>query len=129
MLDTLISMSQPLLLVAHVLMAVGLIALVLLQQGKGADSGAAFGSGASATMFGARGSASFLSRATSVLATVFFANSLLLAHLAGRQLEPTTLFDEVQVSAPAAQAPLSDIPAAPPMDAGAPQSDVPQVAP
>ncbi|HEB98527.1 MAG TPA: preprotein translocase subunit SecG [Thiotrichales bacterium] len=67
------------LLVVQVLLAVGVIVLVLLQHGKGADAGAAFGSGASATVFGAQGSASFLTRATAVLATLFFVNSLLLS--------------------------------------------------
>lgn len=75
---------QTVLLSAHVAISIGLIALVLLQQGKGADAGAAFGSGASGTMFGARGSASFLSRATAALATGFFIVSLSLAFLAGR---------------------------------------------
>lgn len=60
----------------HVLVAVGLIGLVLLQHGKGADMGAAFGSGASGSLFGASGSANFLSRFTAVLATVFFLTSL-----------------------------------------------------
>lgn len=68
-----------------VLLAGAIIGLVLMQQGKGADVGAAFGSGASGTVFGARGSASFLSRATAVLAVLFFANSLLLAYLASNR--------------------------------------------
>ena len=65
-------MIHTLILVVHVVVAIGLIALVLLQQGKGADAGAAFGSGSSATMFGSRGAASFLSRTTAILATAFF---------------------------------------------------------
>src|SRR5437016_6315902 len=68
--------------VVQVLVAIIVIGLILLQQGKGADAGAAFGSGASGTVFGARGSANFLSRATAILATVFFAVSLSLAYLA-----------------------------------------------
>jgi preprotein translocase subunit SecG len=75
---------QTVLLSVHVAISLGLIALVLLQQGKGADAGAAFGSGASGTMFGSRGSASFLSRATAALATGFFIASLSLAFLSGR---------------------------------------------
>ncbi|MGH8477144.1 MAG: preprotein translocase subunit SecG [Methylococcales bacterium] len=67
------------LIIVHVLLAIGIISLVLLQQGKGADAGAAFGSGASGTVFGAQGSANFLTRATAVLATLFFATSLGLA--------------------------------------------------
>ncbi len=60
----------------HVLVALALIGLVLLQHGKGADMGAAFGSGSSGSLFGASGSANFLSRATAVLATVFFLTSM-----------------------------------------------------
>ena len=67
------------LIIVHVLLAIGIIGLVLLQQGKGADAGAAFGSGASGTVFGAQGSATFLTRATAVLASLFFATSLGLA--------------------------------------------------
>ena len=69
-------------IVAHVLVAVAIIGLVLLQHGKGADMGSGFGGGASGSLFGATGSANFLSRATAVLATVFFLTSLGLAYLA-----------------------------------------------
>lgn len=69
----------------HILVSAGLIGLVLLQHGRGADAGAAFGSGASQTLFGARGSSSFLSRATAVLAAAFFFTSLGLAYLSGQQ--------------------------------------------
>lgn len=69
-------------LVVHILAAFGVIGLVLVQHGKGADMGAAFGSGASGSLFGATGSANFLSRTTAVLATVFFVTSLLLAYVA-----------------------------------------------
>ena len=72
---------QTLAVVFHVLLAVAIVALVLLQRGKGADAGAGFGAGASGTVFGARGSASFLSRTTAVLATLFFLTSLGLAYL------------------------------------------------
>jgi len=65
-------MLYNIILVVHVLIATGLIALVLLQQGKGADAGAAFGAGASGTVFGSQGSASFLTRTTAALATLFF---------------------------------------------------------
>lgn len=79
-------MFYTLLIVLQVAVAVAVIVLVLLQHGKGADAGAAFGSGASGTVFGARGSASFLSRATGILATVFFVNCLGLAYLAAHQV-------------------------------------------
>lgn len=68
------------LLVLHILVAIALVGLVLVQHGKGADAGAAFGSGASATVFGARGSSSFLTRASAILAAVFFITSLSLAY-------------------------------------------------
>jgi preprotein translocase subunit SecG len=71
-----------LVLVVHVLVALGIIGLVLLQHGKGADAGAAFGGGASGSVFGATGSANFLSRATAILAVIFFSTSLGLAYLA-----------------------------------------------
>jgi len=69
-------------LMVHIAAAIGVIGLVLVQHGKGADMGAAFGSGASGSLFGATGSANFLSRATAVLATIFFVTSLSLAYLA-----------------------------------------------
>jgi preprotein translocase subunit SecG len=69
-------------IVAHVLVAMAIIGLVLLQHGKGADMGSGFGGGASGSLFGATGSANFLSRTTAVLAAIFFASSLALAYLA-----------------------------------------------
>ena len=71
-----------LILTVHVLVALGIIFLVLLQHGKGADMGAAFGGGASGSLFGATGSANFLSRTTAALAVVFFLTSLGLAYVA-----------------------------------------------
>jgi preprotein translocase subunit SecG len=73
------------LIVAHVLVALGIIGLVLLQHGKGADMGSGFGGGASGSLFGATGSANFLSRATAVLAAIFFTLSLALAYVATRK--------------------------------------------
>jgi preprotein translocase subunit SecG len=93
-------MVHTFLLVAHIVVAVALIALVLLQQGKGADAGAAFGSGASATMFGSQGSASFLSRTTAGLATAFFLTSLTLAYFANRTTTPQSVIERVQVVSP-----------------------------
>jgi preprotein translocase subunit SecG len=74
-----------LIIVVHVLIALAIIGLVLLQHGKGADMGSGFGGGSSSSLFGATGSANFLSRATAVLATVFFLSSLGLAYLAGER--------------------------------------------
>lgn len=72
-------------LTVHILVGLGVIGLVLMQHGKGADMGAAFGSGASGSLFGATGSANFLSRSTAVLATVFFITSLALAYMASQR--------------------------------------------
>ena len=72
-------------LVVHILSAISVIGLVLVQHGKGADMGAAFGSGASGSLFGSTGSANFLSRTTAVLAALFFATSLALAYIASNK--------------------------------------------
>ncbi|MHB0990712.1 MAG: preprotein translocase subunit SecG [Burkholderiales bacterium] len=72
-------------LVLHLLFAVSVIVLVLLQQGKGADMGASFGSGASGSLFGSSGSANFLSRTTAILAGLFFVTSLILTYFTGHQ--------------------------------------------
>ena len=83
------------LLISHTIIALVIIVLVLLQRGKGADAGAAFGAGASGTVFGSRGSGSFFSRATAVLATIFFATSLTLAYFASQGTEgPTSLLED-----------------------------------
>lgn len=84
-----------LLLVAQVLLSISLIALVLLQHGKGADAGAAFGSGASATVFGAKGSGNFLTKATSIVAALFFATCLSLAYLASNREGPDSIMESV----------------------------------
>lgn len=85
---------QSILLMFHVGVALLIVVLVLLQRGKGASAGTGFGGGASGTVFGSRGSASFLSRATAVLATLFFCTSLTLAYLAGQQTAPTSLLEQ-----------------------------------
>ena len=72
-------------LVAHILVGLAVCGLVLMQHGKGADMGAAFGSGASGSLFGATGSANFLSRSTAVLAAIFFVTSLALAYIASNK--------------------------------------------
>lgn len=76
-------------LLIHILAAIGVIGLVLVQHGKGADMGAAFGSGASGSLFGATGSANFLSRTTAILAAVFFVTSLSLAFIASNKPKTT----------------------------------------
>lgn len=70
---------EQVILIVHILLAVGIVGFVMLQQGKGADAGASFGGGASQTVFGSQGNASFLSRSTAILATAFFVTSLGLA--------------------------------------------------
>ena len=80
-------------IVGHVLVGLAVIGLILIQHGKGADAGAAFGSGSSGTVFGAQGSASFLSRTTAILAAVFFSTSLALAVLSGKADNDADLMD------------------------------------
>lgn len=103
-----------LVLVAQVLSAIGVIVLVLLQHGKGADMGAAFGSGASGSLFGATGSANFLSRITAVMATVFFISTLALSFLANRKTEaPKSVMDQPTSTAPASTGGVPSLPGAP----------------
>lgn len=99
-------------LIIHTIIALSIIGLVLLQRGKGADAGAAFGAGASGTVFGARGSSSFFSRATAVLAAAFFATSLTLAYLSSQR---TTGPESLLENAPAVETEQA-LPAAPPAD-------------
>ena len=105
---------QTTLLIIHTLIALSIIGLVLLQRGKGADAGAAFGAGASGTVFGARGSSSFFSRATAVLAAAFFATSLTLAYLSSQRTSgPESLLEnapavETEQALPAALPDLED---------------------
>jgi preprotein translocase subunit SecG len=87
-------------IVAHVVVAIAIIGLVLLQHGKGADMGSGFGGGASGSLFGATGSANFLSRTTAVLAAIFFVSSLTLAYFATQRPRET---GSVVDRAPAAQ--------------------------
>ena len=90
-------MLFPLLLTVHILVGLSVIGLVLIQHGKGADMGAAFGSGASGSLFGASGSANFLSRMTAILAAVFFLTSLGLTYLASsRPKAPDSVMDTVK---------------------------------
>ena len=124
-------------LIAHTLIALLIIALVLLQRGKGADAGAAFGAGASGTVFGARGSSSFFSRATAVCATAFFVSSLTLAYLSSQATSaPTSLLDDAPAvetttdEAPALseEMPVSDLPALEPAeDATLEATDLPEL--
>jgi preprotein translocase subunit SecG len=88
-------MLYNILLILQLVVSLAIIGLVLIQHGKGADAGAAFGSGASGTVFGSRGSGNFLSRATAVLAAVFFINCLALAWIVAHQPEQTSLVNTI----------------------------------
>lgn len=116
-----IKMLETVIIVAHLLAALAIVGLVLMQQGKGADAGASFGAGASATVFGSQGSGSFFSRMTAVMAAVFFATSLGLAFYAkqqSKQLDTLGLptLNEVQPQAPV-------LPEAAPVETDAEQQD------
>jgi preprotein translocase subunit SecG len=87
-------MVRGFILVVHILLALMIIGLVLLQRGKGAEAGAGFGSGASGTVFGARGTSTLFSKLTAVFAAMFFATSLTLAYLGARTTnEPTSVLE------------------------------------
>lgn len=100
------------LIVIYLIVALAIVGLVLIQQGKGADMGASFGSGASGTLFGSSGSGSFLTRSTAVLATIFFVLSLLIGNLTAKEAKRIDEFE--QLSVPAAEtvpAESSEVPA------------------
>ena len=116
-------------LVVHIVITIALVVLVLIQQGKGADIGAAFGSGASQTVFGSRGSASFLTRTTAGLAAGFFITSLSLAYISGNRTDVKSV---TEITAPAKVSDLPVMPSgmapiAPPAKQPAAPSDVPVV--
>lgn len=105
------------LLVVFLIVAIGLVGLIMLQQGKGADMGASFGAGASATLFGSSGSGNFMTRMTAVLATLFFIISLVLGNInnnktnKGSEWENLSAPAKTEQTQPAAPAqPTSDIP-------------------
>ena len=104
-----------LILALQILAALGMIGLILVQHGKGADMGAAFGSGSSGSLFGATGSANFLSRTTAVLAVVFFVCTLLLAYFGNtRTVRPGSVLETTPASVPAVlppAAPAGSVPA------------------
>ena len=111
--------------VVHIIVAIAVIALVLLQHGKGADMGAAFGSGSSGSLFGATGSANFLSRSTAILASLFFLSSLGLAYFGLQQHKPAaSVLDRTTVPAKTQQ---PAVPAQVPAQGGGSKSgDIPQ---
>lgn len=103
-------MIASLVLATHMVLAVALITLVLLQHGKGADAGAAFGSGASATVFGAQGAGNFLSRTTGIVAAAFFATSLALGYLYTQREGVGSVMDRLTPAAEEAPAPADELP-------------------
>lgn len=129
------------LVVMHVLVSIALIGLVLIQHGKGADAGAAFGSGASGTVFGARGSANFLTRVTAWLAAAFFILSLALAYIVHGRSNSESVVDGLAVPAAEAivpsmvQLPAEGTPATPAASTGGeaapqvPESPAAEIAP
>lgn len=117
-----------LVLTVHILVGLAIIGLVLMQHGKGADMGAAFGSGASGSLFGATGSANFLSRTTAILATVFFVTSLTLAYVASNRPKTTgsLMQDQVQSQTVSQPAAAGGEPATAPAGAGSKAKDIPK---
>jgi len=100
------------LLVVQVLLSISLIVLILMQHGKGADAGAAFGSGASATVFGARGSGNFMTRSTTIIAILFFITCLALAYLSSNRAAPPSVAGSVtEQQVEMAPAAAGDLPA------------------
>ena len=112
------------LIVAHVVVALAIIGLVLLQHGKGADMGSGFGGGASASLFGATGSANFLSRTTAVLATIFFLLSLGLAYFATNKPKAAGgIMDAVRTEKPAGEVPQAPAQQKPAAEAAKPAAE------
>jgi len=124
---------ESILVVVHLFLAIGLVGLILIQHGKGADMGAAFGAGASASVFGARGASNFLSRTTGILAALFFITSLALAYFAMQVTEPETLMEgaapaAVEIAEPEVPV-VGDLPSIPEAPDPVPAADaVPKVA-
>ncbi len=115
-------------LTVHIIVALVIVGLVLMQHGKGADMGAAFGSGASGSLFGSSGSANFLSRATGILAAVFFVTSLTLAYVASNKPKTTGSVMQETVQSPTVSGPAAAGVEAPvvPADAASKAKDIPK---
>ncbi len=116
-------------LIAHVVISAAIVGLVLIQRGKGAEAGAAFGAGASGTVFGAKGSANFLSRSTAVMATAFFLTSLGLAYLGSQRPVARSLLEQTAPAVEQTENAASAPPAEQPGSSGAPELPVPERAP
>jgi preprotein translocase subunit SecG len=110
------------LLVVYLIVALALIGMVLIQQGKGADMGSSFGAGASATVFGSSGAGNFMTKTTTTLATVFFILSIVLGNLTAGQIKKTDEWENLQAPVVTEQAlPATDVP----VTEEKPSSDVP----
>ena len=107
-------MIHNLIIVVQVISALAIIGLVLMQHGKGADMGAAFGSGASGSLFGATGSSNFMSKATALAAAIFFGSTLALAYIGNTRVAGTDEGVMGRITVPSSQAPASGIPATTP---------------
>ncbi|OZA27997.1 MAG: preprotein translocase subunit SecG [Hydrogenophilales bacterium 17-61-9] len=112
--------------VVHIIVAISVIALVLLQHGKGADMGAAFGGGSAGSLFGSTGSANFLSRSTAVLATLFFLTSLTLAYFGLQEHTSKSVVDRTTVPVSSTTQPAAPQQQVPGQGAGSKAGDIPQ---
>ncbi|WP_105168730.1 preprotein translocase subunit SecG [Pseudoalteromonas sp. T1lg23B] len=102
------------LLVVYLIVALALVGMVLIQQGKGADMGSSFGAGASATVFGSSGAGNFMTKTTTILASVFFVLSIILGNLTTGQIKKTDEWENLEVPASTTVAPAtSDVPVSP----------------
>ena len=110
--------------IVHIVVAISVIALVLLQHGKGADMGAAFGGGSAGSLFGSTGSANFLSRTTAILATLFFLTSMVLAYFGLQQHKSNSVLDRASVPVTTTQPAMPQ--QVPGQNAGSKASDIPQ---
>jgi preprotein translocase subunit SecG len=123
-------MLRGFILAVHVLLALMIIGLVLLQRGKGAEAGAGFGSGASGTVFGARGTSTLFSKLTAVFAALFFATSLSLAYLGTKSSSaPTSVLERAAQAATSAPQPAPAAPQTSPAAPAAPAPAAPEPAP
>ena len=115
------------LIVIHLILAIGLVGLVLIQHGKGADMGTAFGAGASGSVFGSSGAGNFLTRSTAIFAGLFFLTSLALAYFAMQTGQETSLMENIAAPVAVEQTPATDLPTIPADTSTENQSSVPDI--
>jgi preprotein translocase subunit SecG len=125
-----LSMLRGIILAVHLLLALMIIFLVLMQRGKGAEAGAGFGSGASGTVFGARGASTLFSKLTGVFAACFFCTSLILAYMGSHSpVEPTSVLERAAAAKAAAARPAVTAPASTPAASAPVMTPAPTAAP